>query len=143
MLASCFDDKGNYSYGPINEVSIRGFGNRDTTLSLLYLVDTLRIAANLECSMDREVSDENYTWRWELEDKQNFHKKIIAETRLLEFPMNVTPGKYELHLRVKDKHTGIVQSVSEPLNVELTYSKGLLVLGDRENGDVQLDMVAL
>ena len=143
MLASCFDDKGNYSYGPINEVSIRGFGNRDTTLSLLYLVDTLRIAANLECSMDREVSDENYTWRWELEDKQNFHKKIIAETRLLEFPMNVTPGKYELHLRVKDKHTGIVQSVSEPLNVELTYSKGLLVLGDRENGDVQLDMVAM
>lgn len=142
-LVSCFDDKGNYDYNPINEWVINGFGNRDTTLNVLYMVDTLRINAGLECTLDKTVLDEDYTWRWELENKQGLKRQVVANTRQLELPMNMTPGSYQLHLRVKDNKTGIVQSVSEPLNVAQTYSKGLLVLGDRENGDVQLDMIAM
>ncbi|MFR3329757.1 MAG: PKD-like family lipoprotein [Odoribacter splanchnicus] len=142
-LISCFDDEGNYDYNQINEWIINGFGNRDTTLNMLYMLDTLRINAELECTLDKTVLDEDYTWRWELENKQGLKKEVIARTRQLVLPMDMTPGNYELHLRVKDNKTGIVQSVSEPLNVAQTYSKGLLILGDRENGDVQLDMVAM
>ena len=142
VLGSCFDDKGNYDYNPINDVAIKGFGTLDTVYRGLYLIDTLHFRGELDCTLDKEVKDENYMWRWELE-KSIYEREIIAETRNLDLPLNMTPGAYKLHLRVKDLATGIVHSVSESISVELSYSKGLYILSDRENEEVQLDMVAI
>ena len=100
MLGSCFDDKGNYEYNAINDVSIQGFGTLDTVFRGLYLMDTLHFRGELSCTLDKEVNDEDYIWRWELE-KSVYEKEIIAETRNLDLPLNMTPGKYQLHFQYR------------------------------------------
>ncbi len=143
-LAACADDEGNYNYHEINEMTVRGFGDTDTVYNLLYMVDTLKIEPTLDCTLDKEPDDENYTFRWELTNRQELGvTQIVSRERKLALPIEMTPGNYTITLRVKDKSTGLAKTIDYPMQVGLTYSKGLYVLCDREDGSVQLDMIAM
>lgn len=141
-FAACYDDKGNYDYRDINEISISGFGDRDTTYRVLYLADTLRITPEITGSLDG--TEDHYTYIWALSsDVLREQKGVIARSRNLELPITLQPGSYSLLYKVMDETTGLQVSVSGTLVVETSHTKGYLVLGDREDGTVQLDMVAM
>lgn len=144
-FASCADDKGNYSYSPINEVKIQGFGEKDTIYYMLYQVDTLKIPVEIKGSLDSLGTDQYCSYRWELKavDDVEFGTKVVATTRDLVLPMDIKPGKYFLYYKVKEENNKIITVKSASLDISTSYSKGLLVLGDREDGSVQLDMVAM
>lgn len=141
LLFSCFDDKGNYDYKPINEITVKGFGDTDTTYRFLYGIDTLRLNPTLVGSLDSIVSDEDCEFRWELRGN-NIENTILTTTRSLELPMTFRPDSYTLYYRVKNKKTGIITSVYNSVVISTSTQVGFLVLGDRPDGTVQLDMVA-
>lgn len=143
LSTACFDDKGNYDYVEINELSVSGFGNMDTIYHLLYQVDTLRIYPTISGTQDSLAADDNYEFRWEIGNSIGLEKKVIANTRRLDLPVNIRPGNYNLYFRVKDKNSDIVVSRYGSMTVSTSFTKGFLVLGDQPDGKVQLDMIAM
>lgn len=141
MFSSCYKDKGNYDYWDINEVSINGFGG-DTTYKVLYLADTLRFNPEIKGTIDGESDHYSYIWALST-DILSEDKSVISNSRNLVLPIDMQPGTYTLHYKVKDENTDIQVSLSNSIIVETSYTKGFLVLGDREDETVQLDMIAM
>lgn len=144
-LWSCFDDKGNYDYHEINELTVKEYG--DSTYYVLYLADTLRVEPKLEGTLDPDASDGRYEFRWIVKDNNDLSKENwgteIARTRKLEYPIDLKPGTYTLYLKIRDKETGLLFSTYSSIVVSTTLTRGLLVLGDDEVGNVQLDMISM
>ena len=61
-FSSCFDDKGNYDYREINELSIAGIG-RDTTYTLMAFADVLRLQPEIASTLEKDESEYEYEWK--------------------------------------------------------------------------------
>ena len=137
-IYSCFDDEGNYDYHPVNELSITRFG--DSVYQVQYMADTLRIEPLILGTLDSVMPDENYEFKWIVKNSNNLQSSwgtTLARTRKLEYPVDLKPGVYSLYLKVKDKNTGLLFDTHCYINVSTTLSRGFLVLGDDEAGNVR------
>lgn len=143
-IYSCFDDEGNYDYHPVNELSITRFG--DSVYQVQYMADTLRIEPLILGTLDSVMPEENYEFKWIVKNNSNLQASwgtTLARTRKLEYPVDLKPGVYSLYLKVKDKNTGLLFDTHSYINVSTTLSRGFLVLGDDEAGNVRLDMISM
>lgn len=144
MFASCFDDKGNYDYSEINELSISGLG-RDTVYSLMAYVDTLRLQPDITSSLGKSESEYEYEWKLipngidisEVKDGEDF---VIGREKNLEWLTVANAGIYDGFYVVTDKSTGV--TYRERFSVLLTtmMTEGWLVLCET-GGEARLDMV--
>ena len=64
-FSSCFDDKGNYDYREINELSIAGIG-RDTTYTLMAFADVLRLQPEIASTLEKDESEYEYEWKLQI-----------------------------------------------------------------------------
>ena len=140
LFGSCYKDLGSYDYQAINELSIDGLGE---DLSVIYKKDTIRIVPELKFTHD-SVNADRYEYEWKVIPKLTTSKEnyIIGRTRNLEYFTELLPGTYTLYLKVKDKETDLVWKNSTSLAVRTQVARGFLLLGEKEDGYVGLDMIS-
>ena len=142
VFSSCYKDLGNYDYKAINEVTIGETGFSDTTYVLKSFIDTLRIEPQVDNSIIQESG--NYEFRWVVVGDQFGLGGTweIGHEKNLVYPVNLPEQNYVIYFHVKDKTTNVVTTRSTGLSLNTVFSKGWLLLGENENGEVQLDMLS-
>lgn len=138
VFNSCTKDLGNYEYTDVNILSISGI---QSSYSVRTNVDTLRINPVLKATMD-EGDTTRYEYLWILQniDKLN---DTISTSRNLVFPVFLAPINHMLLYRVLDKKTGIVSAASSSIAVGTPFSRGLLIMGEDEEGYAEAEMLSM
>ena len=94
ILYSCYDDKGNYSYEDIDEISIAGMP--DTLVTVFKNTDTLKVVPELKHTLAAGSGKYEYTWvavakenktgnefEYEIGKEKNLNYFIIGKIRCL------------------------------------------------------------
>jgi len=137
VFASCYKDKGNYNYHPVNEVS---FTNIDTAHGYtLRLGDTLVVTPQLKGTQDPSGNGKQYSYEWSLDytDKDS----VLSTAKDLRVKLVLTPGKYTLQFKATDLSTGIRFHIRTQLLVVTSIFEGYLVMNE-VNGNTRLDMLS-
>lgn len=138
LIGSCSKDLGNYEYSDINELKI-------TNVSAEYTVrtglDTLHIKPNISATIDQSDSS-RYSFLWILRTGA-VTRDTIGYKRNLEYVVHLTPANYELYYRVQDKQTGVVWIANSKIVVSTSYARGLLIMGEDEQGNAEAEMLSM
>ena len=136
LLASCAGDLGNYDYHELHEPVITGI---ETDLSVLTH-STLELHPDL--GGDFPESDYAFQWR-ALSQNDNPTMTLLAETRNLNYEVELLPGSYRLLFRVIERATEIFWQAEYNLQVSESTSEGWMVLcADGTENRARLDMVS-
>lgn len=138
IAISCTKDKGNYEYRDINEVAV---GALNLNYSGMTGIDTLRITPAI--TMSEPESDPfrfEYTW---LAKKGTTIVDTLGTERVLNYPINLVPDTYTLQFRVLDKQTNVVTTGKANLVIGTPYSRGIMLMGENENGNADVDMLSM
>lgn len=120
LFSSCYEDKGDYDYHPINEVTLLGI-NEEYEIGRW---ETLSIPTKLESSLTK---DENYLFAWYLNNKK------IGDSQNLEYTVSDKAGVYQARFEVIDPMQDSVRFFYDfKVNVFSQYNKGLLLLSEVE-----------
>lgn len=145
LFTACFNDKGNYSYDEINDVTIgqKGFDG-DTIYQLRADVDELRITPELSYLLGTE-SDGAYSYEWVA---VSTNKRVGERTRLgternLNYKVKLKADNYSLFYKVTDLATGIVYSRQATLNVNNLYTQGWILTGKDNEDNMVVDMLSI
>lgn len=135
LLASCYEDKGNYDYSGINKVTIDQGSSRLYTISM---GQTLTIAPTILCSGGEEAR-KHLSYLWELNGDEISTEPVlnwICDRRLEGTSEN-------LLLTVTDNSTGVVYRTTYSVSFAEKYEgTGVFVLAkDRKTGDMCVHMV--
>lgn len=118
LSVSCYEDKGNYDYHPINEVTISGIAEAYE----IERWDTLKIPVVLKNSLNDHAE---LIYSWYLGDKK------IAETQNLEYIVSDKAKVYSARLEVKEPAQDSVRFFADfKVTVQSQYAQGLLLLSD-------------
>ena len=115
---SCSEDKGNYDYQPVNEVTVSGLP-KDTSA---MRGEVLKLQPLFEYT--QAPSEEGLTYSWKMAGKE------IATTRNLEYavPDNMNVGKYDCRYIVTDTKNGMKYFKDFNINVLSEFSWGYYFL---------------
>lgn len=122
-LTSCQEDKGNYTYRNINEISVTGIAATKTVTQFSILGMSPVINQTMPVSAD----DLEYLW---YVDRGNGKIDTLSQELNIQTPVNLYPDTYEAYFVVIQKSTGIFTKVPFKLVVESQLGQGLLVLSD-------------
>ena len=143
ILGACYKDKGNYSYHPINTITVKLDSNYIATYG-----EKLSIKPVLTLTMDDQANTYDttkYSYEWSTLDQTALYanqKKILARTRDLDASIVLAPGSnYTLYYRITDKKTGVMADGTARLSVVTSIYEGWLALCE-VNGQSRLDMAS-
>ena len=141
VVASCYDDLGNYDYHEINEIKV--VGGIAEEYSAYTMVDTLKIQPELSFSQDSATTG-RFEYAWSITPATLGVGKTtkISDQRDLVYPVNLPRATYILTFGVKDKETKVEWSTKTYLNVTTLFTNGWLMLGEKD-GHAALDMVSI
>lgn len=132
LMASCYEDEGNYDYHDINEVTITGVPTRQE----IDRLETLTITPELEGTLYGK-DESQYEYLWEL------NKKVISTEKNLSYEVTNSTGSYTLRLSVIDKENKTKAFAVTNLVVNSsTSSDGILVVSHR-HGEADLSYLRL
>ena len=132
LFASCYEDKGNYDYHAINEVTIEGVPERME----IDRLETLTITPQFEGTLYGQNED-RYTYEWQL------GKNVISTDKVLNYEVTNSTGSYTLRLSVIDKDNGTrAFAVTNLVVNSSTSSDGILVVSN-QNGVADLSYLRL
>jgi hypothetical protein len=141
VVVSCYDDKGSYDYTEVNEIVIDELGDG---YSMIFKKDTLKIKPKLLFSLDSLTPDRyEYEWKAVPGVASDLSSEVIGTERELKYFMELYPGSYALYLKVRDKQTGLLWMNYTSLVVRTEVARGFLLIGDDEDGFVNVDMIAM
>lgn len=141
VVISCYDDKGSYDYTEVNEIVIDELGDG---YSMIFKKDTLKIKPKLLFSLDSLTPDRyEYEWKAVPGVASDLSSEVIGTERELKYFMELYPGSYALYLKVRDKQTGLLWMNYTSLVVRTEVARGFLLIGDDEDGFVNVDMIAM
>lgn len=138
LLSACSKDLGNYDYRDINELVIQDVSDN---YMLRTSIDTLHIAPTITASMD-DSDPTQYAHLWVLRLGSSDFDTLSRE-KDVEYPILLDPATYDLFYRVLDKTTGVTWTANTKLTVSTPYSKGLLIMGEDEDGYAEAEMLAM
>lgn len=129
LLSSCYEDKGNYDYRQMNDITIE--------LSLPDGVDRYSLGDVLEIKPElifaKGVESENLTYSW------TFDGKEISTDRNLKWLVDEEGEKSQIRLAVKDENTGVTYFESVMVSVTSRFAEsGWVVLSKNEDGTSML-----
>lgn len=143
LWTSCYDDKGNYDYTEINQISAE-HAFFDSTVHLTSFKDTLRVSPEISGSLINDP--DNYSYEWVLSSSAVTggvaDTIYIGNTLNLEYPLSLSAGVYTVYLKTLDKTTGLTDISYFTLRLTTDFSQGWLVLGEGDDGRSQLDMIS-
>lgn len=135
FFASCYKDKGNYSYREINQISV----SSDSSTITIMQQDTLRINIALSQTLPNEAGL-SYQWVF-YPSSTPLTRRILDSTQNLKALISEAPGSYYLDYFVSDKNTGVSFQKKFTVNVVSAFGEGWLVL-EESNGATDLDLIA-
>ena len=102
ILASCYDDKGNYDYINLPDITIKA----KDTVNVTQL-HTLELPADVSLNGGTET-DYEFNWRiWSNNIGGVDQQKVIGNTQNLVYKVTDAPGIYTLVLTVRNKITNV------------------------------------
>ncbi len=140
LSGSCSKDLGNYNYSEIREVSI---SNMEQQYAVLTGVDTLKVSPIVASNLDLpNVDDLEYRWTLRLQGKTSAADTIGVDSSL-KMPVKVEKGQYVLEFRIRDRSTGVVFSKRANLEVGTPFTRGILILGEKQTGETEAQMLSM
>lgn len=139
FMLSCYSDKGNYDYREINEMkSVTFEKERYFTVSkaMLEIKPVVKFSKDTE-----EKGDYRYEWRAVPVLAEKGEGVVIGEEKNLNYMVNLEDGVYTIYLRIKDKSEDILWLSKTML--EVSSSRGYLLVGDNADGFAEVDMVVM
>lgn len=129
LLSSCYEDKGNYDYQQMNDITINlSLPDGKTKYSL---GDVLEISPEL--AFAKGFESENLTYSW------TFDRKEISTDRNLKWLIDEEGENSHIRLAVKDENTGVTYFESVLVSVTSRYAEnGWVVLSKNEDGTSML-----
>lgn len=120
-LASCFDDKGNYDYRNINEVTVTGIEKIYNIMS----GDRVTIRPEISGTNDSGYTEGDYAYEWARAYKPKDGELVVISTDkyLEDFIFPMPAGNHVVYYRVTDKKTGL-QWTSEEFEVNISGAIG-------------------
>ncbi|MEG1737414.1 MAG: PKD-like family lipoprotein [Odoribacter sp.] len=116
--SSCYEDKGNYAYTPINEITVAGI--EDTYEIMRW--DTLKIPVTLK---QTQQQDSKILYSWFLNGKK------IADTKDLKYVVSEKAKSYLARFQAIDPVNDSVKFFRDfKVTIHTAYSKGLMLLSD-------------
>ena len=142
LLAACFEDKGNYDYRDINEVTIEGIDTEN--VYQLYAFETTLTINPVINSTIGDGQGYEYTWRivprQATEEDGTLDQYIVSHDKNLVYPVQLEDGDYTGFFEVKDPTTGVTWVQDFYLTVQSQGSEGWIALCD-DNGKARLDLI--
>lgn len=141
LVLACYDDKGSYDYVEISKIKIT---NLEEVYSKVAFRDTLHVEAIVES--DNPTDEFDYLWTLNVTpilgvDNKNIKLDTIGNERILNFPVNINQGFYELVLWVTNKSNGMKIFKDVSLDIVTEFSEGFYLLKDMGNStDIDLHM---
>lgn len=148
---ACFEDKGNYDYVELDEITIEGI---PSTLEVLSYVENITISPKITSASEGEITADNpnYTFQYKLGYKgmgalgENYETwvDVTPESGFnLDIPANYSASTYVCWFTITDKRTNVVTSYTFDIIISSTTSEGWLVLcNEGEEERVRLDMIS-
>lgn len=136
-LVSCAGDLGNYDYHELTEPVITGI---ESDISVLT-------HARLELRPDlgsHSFPDDRYAFEWRaLSQNDNPTMTLLAESRNLDYTVELLPGSYLLLFRVIERASGVFWQAEYNLQVSESTSEGWMVLcAEGDDNRARLDMIS-
>lgn len=127
LLSSCYEDKGNYDYREMNDVTIK-----IPLETQEYLIgDILKIVPDLSFSLGAESEDLTYSW--------SLNRREICTERNLNWVVDEEGKNMDLRLTVSDSKTEVSYFGSGMITVTSPYvNNGWAVLSEKEDGTSML-----
>lgn len=123
VVSACTEDKGNYDYTPLNDLTIGG-------IQKTYMVEQsnhLAIPTDIEGATEFDASRYHYLWyAWRVNNSAA--PDTLSLEKDLDIEIKIAVGEYNLRYVVTDKETGVYYTVETDLNVINSYSKGVMAL---------------
>lgn len=146
LFASCYDDKGNYDYVDIGDLTITGIES-DRWYELFAFSDTLHIP--VEILSTRYVNGEMpYKYEWKLEganDKTHSGDTVLDYTISREKDLHIVPmmnaGDYFGFFMVTDTILGLREKVDFFVRLRTSTSEGWMILCEQD-GKARLDWIS-
>lgn len=139
LFIACYDDKGSYNYHDINETTIEGI---DGSYNVTMGVTTLKIDPKISMTMADPEDTTRFRYEWRANVAYN-STILLGTTRTLDYPVKLDPRSYTLYFRVIDRQTDLVTVATASLNVGAPYSRGILMIGENQKGEVDVQMLAM
>ncbi len=137
-VLSCSKDLGNYNYQAINELAISDMAN---SYSAISTIDTLRITPKV--TMTEDVTDpQRLDYIWVIKDGTTVIDTAGTE-KALKYSVALPPKNYTIQLRIEDKQTKVTWTKKASLTVGTVYSRGLLLMGENNEGYADLDFISM
>lgn len=143
-LAACYEDKGNYDYTELNEISV--VSPAAGTYFPVDRYDVLHIEPQLAFTQETlDDSQLDFLWEMYLDDWANTEAKavVLGRERILDAiisrPQSTTD--YALVLTVTEKLTGAAYRTKYRVSIQPSVLSGLMVLQD-DQGRCRLDYLA-
>lgn len=148
---ACFEDKGNYDYVEVDEITVEGI---PSTLEVLGYVEHIQVTPKITSATEGEITADNpnYTFQYKLGYKgmgslgENGEAwvDITPESGFnLDVPANYSANSYVCWFTITDKRTNVVTSCTFDIIISSTTSEGWLVLcNEGEEERVRLDMIS-
>ncbi len=123
----CTEDKGNYDYTPLNDLTIGGFEKSYT----VEQSERLSIAADIKGAEGFDASRYDYLWyAWRVNNAAA--PDTLSQEKNLDVEIGIAVGNYNLRYLVTDKETGVYYTMETDLNVINSYSAGVVALSSVE-----------
>ena len=149
-VASCYDDKGNYSYNEIPTISIE---NIEPSYICLRNADLLEITPKITSTIEGEITPDNPNYEYScrigntggtFDDSQMWHIINPDSTQAFTWLPNEDTGQYICVYTVRDKRTDVATNYQFDLQISSSTYEGWLVLcGEGADNRARLDMVSV
>ena len=138
LLCSCFDDKGNYDYTELPAVTVP---NLQESYNAVAFKDVLHIDPQATSSNPDDVLSCVWTLNEHVDTDmgQTADVDTIGTENVLDYPVNVKSGTYDLGLWVTNESNGNATFHQSLLTVTTEFSNGFYVLKEVD-GATELDL---
>ncbi|MDR1720540.1 MAG: hypothetical protein LBR67_10565 [Dysgonamonadaceae bacterium] len=126
LLTACYEDKGNYDLVDYNKI-LTVVTNMPSTVAF---GDTLKAIPNITWRYpDRDTTDAAFEYKWEAATSTT-SEVISSERNLVWVPTKL--GALSIYLFITEKATGVVTLQTGSVTVASPYSKGFLILSEKD-----------
>ena len=125
VAVACTEDKGNYDYIPLNELTLEG-------MAASYEVEqdsVLAIPMTITGKEGFSESDYDFVWYAWSESDEDAIPDTLSYEKDLHVVMSLPIDNYTLRFMATEKETGVYYSVHADLSVINSFSKGVVLVG--------------
>lgn len=135
-LSSCYEDKGNYEYAPVDEVTI----TIPSGIVALYGASDIQFTPTIVSALDGEIKADdanyefgckiNYAHRTDDGDTEQWYDINPEHTMAVKYPASIPSGSYSIWYTVTDKTTGVTYNALGSVEILSTSYEGWMVLSN-------------